>query len=144
MRVIHYLTRAAIGIIGCGIILLIGPVSAAFAQPAGDSDTDAELRKQFDDLPRRLGPDGQRGHDDVLAYIDGINARIQEDLTDPTKLPAEYVALNIQPKPWDVSDTAAMAVLLVTQFTVSNGGEEVNAQLQQAFMKRFGRSWRRP
>src|SRR4051812_24386381 len=114
-------------------------------QQLTDQDfTDEELRKQFDDLPRRLGPDGQRGHDDVQAYIDGINARIQEDLTDPTKLPAEYAALNVQPKPWDVSDTAAMAVLLVTQFTVSNGGEERNAQMRLQFQQRFGKRWRGP
>src|SRR3954463_8892991 len=114
-------------------------------QQLTDQDfTDEELRKQFDDLPKRLGPDGQRGHDDVVAYIEGINARIQEDMTDPTKLPAEYAALNIQPKPWDVSDTAAMAVLLVTQFTVSNGGEERNSQMRQAFQERFGKKWRKP
>ena len=40
-----------------------------------------------------------------------------------------------------MADTAAMAVLLVTQFTVSNGHEEVNDQLQQAFRKRFGPRW---
>jgi acyl-homoserine lactone acylase PvdQ len=115
-------------------------------QQLTDQDfTDDELRKQFDDLPKRLGPDGQRGHEDVQSYIDGINARIQEDLADPlTKLPAEYAALNIQPKPWDVSDTAAMAVLLVTQFTVSNGGEERNAQMRLEFQKRFGKRWRGP
>src|SRR4051794_7101118 len=125
---------------------LTGPDGAEMdRQQLTDQDfTDDELRKQFDDLPKRLGPDGQRGHDDVLSYIAGINARIQEDLTDPTKLPAEYAALNIQPKPWDVSDTAAMAVLLVTQFTVSNGGEERNSQMRQAFQQRFGKRWRGP
>jgi acyl-homoserine lactone acylase PvdQ len=125
---------------------LTGPDSAKMdRQQLTDQDfTDEELRKQFDDLPKRLGPDGQRGHDDVLSYIAGINARIQDDLTDPTKLPAEYAALNIQPKPWDVSDTAAMAVLLVTQFTVSNGGEERNSQMRQAFQQRFGKRWRGP
>jgi acyl-homoserine lactone acylase PvdQ len=125
---------------------LTGPDGAEMdRQQLTDQDfTDDELRKQFDDLPKRLGPDGQRGHDDVQAYIDGINARIQEDLMDPTKLPAEYAALNVQPKPWDVSDTAAMAVLLVTQFTVSNGGEERNAQMRLEFQKRFGKRWRGP
>src|SRR3954468_1257383 len=124
---------------------LTGPDGAEMdRQQLTDQDfTDDELRKQFDDLPSRLGPDGQRGHDDVLAYIDGINARIQEDLSDPTKLPAEYAALNVQPKPWDVSDTAAMAVLLVTQFTVSNGGEERNSQMRQAFQEHFGKKWRK-
>src|SRR3954467_2059582 len=125
---------------------LTGPDGASMdrSQLTDQDFTDDELRKQFDDLGKRLGPDGQRGHDDVLAYIDGINARIQEDLTDPTKLPAEYAALNVQPKPWDVSDTAAMAVLLVTQFTVSNGGEERNAQMRLEFQKRFGKRWRGP
>jgi acyl-homoserine lactone acylase PvdQ len=126
---------------------LTGPDGAEMdRQQLTDQDfTDDELRKQFDDLPKRLGPDGQRGHEDVQSYIDGINARIQEDLADPlTKLPAEYAALNVQPKPWDVSDTAAMAVLLVTQFTVSNGGEERNAQMRLEFQKRFGKRWRKP
>src|SRR3954469_6283371 len=125
---------------------LTGPDGAEMdRQQLTDQDfTDEELRKQFDDLPKRLGPAGQRGHDDVVRYIAGINARIQEDLTDPTKLPAEYAALNIQPKPWDVSDTAAMAVLLVTQFTVSNGGEERNSQMRLEFQKRFGKRWRAP
>ncbi|HEX4733667.1 MAG TPA: penicillin acylase family protein, partial [Thermoleophilaceae bacterium] len=125
---------------------LTGPDGAEMdRQQLTDQDfTDDELRQQFDDLPKRLGPDGQRGHDDVQAYIDGINARIHEDLSDPTKLPAEYAALNVQPKPWDVSDTAAMAVLLVTQFTVSNGGEERNAQMRLEFQKRFGKRWRAP
>src|SRR4051812_32531317 len=125
---------------------LTGPDGASMdrSQLTDQDFTDDELRKQFDDLGKRLGPDGQRGHDDVLAYIDGINARIQEDLTDPTKLPAEYAALNVQPKPWDVSDTAAMAVLLVTQFTVSNGGEERNAQMRLEFQKHFGKRWRGP
>src|SRR4051794_6546910 len=114
-------------------------------QQLTDQDfSDEELRKQFDDLPKKFGAEGQRGHDDVLDYIDGINQRINEDLTDPSKMPAEYVALNIQPQPWDVSDTAAMAVLLVTQFTVSNGGEERNAQMRLEFQKRFGKRWRGP
>jgi penicillin amidase len=125
---------------------LTGPDGSAMdRQQLTDQDfTDDELRKQFGDMPKRLGAEGQQAHDDVTAYIDGINARIQEDLTDPTKMPAEYVALGIRPKPWDVSDTAAMAVLLVTQFTVSNGGEELNAQMRQEFQKRFGKRWRGP
>src|SRR3954451_5235725 len=125
---------------------LTGPDGAEMdRQQLTDQDfTDEELRKQFDDLPKKFGAEGQRGHDDVLDYIDGINQRIQEDSTDPTKMPAEYAALNIQPQLWDVSDTVAMAVLLVTQFTVSNGGEERNAQMRLEFQKRFGKRWRGP
>lgn len=125
---------------------LTGPSAASQdqAQLTDQDFTDEELRKQFDDLPKKWGSAGERGHEDVVNYIAGINQRINEDLTDPTKLPAEYVALNVTPKPWDVSDTAAMAVLLVTQFTVSNGGEERNSQMRLEFQKRFGKRWRKP
>src|SRR5439155_10541809 len=125
---------------------LTGPDGASMdRQQLTDQDfTDDELRKQFDDLPKKFGADGVRGQQDVLQYIAGINQRIAEDNSDPTKLPAEYPALNITPKPWDVTDTAAMAVLLVTQFTVSNGGEERLAQMRQAFQHRFRKRWRGP
>jgi acyl-homoserine lactone acylase PvdQ len=114
------------------------------AQQLTDQDfSDKELTDQFNALPQRWGAEGQRAHDDILAYIDGINARIDEVNANPTELPAEYPALGTRPERWSVSDTAAEATLLVTQFTVSNGGEEVNALLQQAFKKRFGKSWRK-
>ena len=125
---------------------LLGPSAASddAAQLTDQDFSDQELTHQFNTLDQRFGGDGERTQDDILAYIDGINARIQEDKSDPTKMPAEYAALGTTPKRWTVSDTAAMAVLLVTQFTVSNGGEEVNAQLQQAFRKRFGKGWKKP
>src|SRR5262249_6555106 len=85
-----------------------------------------------------------RAHQDVLDYVAGINARINEDLLNPAELPAEYVALGATLKPWKVSDTVAMSTLLVTQFTVSNGSEEVNALMEDAFKQRFGKNWRKP
>src|SRR6476469_1108393 len=93
---------------------LTGPDGAEMdRQQLTDQDfTDEELRKQFDDLSTKFGPEGARGQQDVLQYVAGINQRIAEDNSDPTKRPAEYAALNSSPKPWDVTDTAAMAVLL--------------------------------
>ena len=124
---------------------LTGPGAAS-----GDSDqlTDqdfspAELTAQFNALPKRYGAAGKRAHDDILDYIAGINKRIDEVNLNKSQLPAEYPALGFNSvRRWTPADTAAEAVLLVTQFTVSNGGEEVNAELQQAFMKRFGKRWR--
>ena len=125
---------------------LTGPSAArGDADQLTDQDfSDAELTAQFEALPQRLGAEGQRVHDDIQAYVDGINARIDQVNSDPTQLPAEYPALGTRPERWTVSDSAAEATLLVTQFTVSNGGEEVNALLQQAFKKRFGKKWRKP
>jgi acyl-homoserine lactone acylase PvdQ len=114
------------------------------AQLTDQDFSPAELTKQFEDLPSRLGADGARAHQDILDYVAGINAYIDDARLNPAKMPAEYAALGVQPAPWTVADTAAEAVLLVTQFTVSNGGEERNQQIQLAFRKRFGKSWRKP
>jgi len=118
---------------------------------SGDADqltdqdfSDAELDKQFNDLPKHFGASGRHAQSDILNYIAGINARIDEVNKNPTELPAEYAALGTTPQRWTVSDTAAEAVFLVTQFTVSNGGEEVNSQMQEAFQRRFGKGWRKP
>jgi acyl-homoserine lactone acylase PvdQ len=127
---------------------LAGLTGASAAR--GDADqltdqdfSDAELTAQFNALPQRFGAEGARVRNDILDYIAGINARIDEVNQNPLLLPAEYPALGTKPARWTISDTAAEATLLVTQFTVSNGGEEVNALLQQAFKKRFGKSWRK-
>lgn len=125
---------------------LTGPDGAEMdrQQLTDQNFTDEELRSQFEALPQRFGARGVRGKQDVLDYVAGINARIAEVRDDPAKLPAEYAALNVRPADWDVSDTVAMGVLLVTQFTVSNGGEERNAEIRHEFRKRFGaRKWRR-
>lgn len=124
---------------------LIGPDGAEMdrEQLTDQNFTDEELTEQFNALPEKFGPAGARGRQDVLDYIAGINARIEEARNDPSKLPAEYPALNVQPEDWEISDSVAMAVLLVSQFTVSNGGEERNAAIRQEFRKRFGKRWRR-
>jgi acyl-homoserine lactone acylase PvdQ len=124
---------------------LIGSSAASGdAEQLTDQDfSDEELTAQFEALPQRYGADGQRAHDDLQSYVDGINARIDEVNADASKLPAEYPALGTRPERWTVADSAAAATLLVTQFTVSNGGEEVNALMQEAFRDRFGRRWRR-
>jgi hypothetical protein len=123
---------------------LIGPDGAEMdREQLTDQDfTDEELREQFDNLPAKFGETGTRGQQDILEYVAGINARIDDVKSDPTILPAEYAALNVSPDEWDVSDSVAMAVLLVTQFTVSNGGEERNAMMRLEFRKRFGKRWR--
>ncbi|HEX6461136.1 MAG TPA: penicillin acylase family protein [Thermoleophilaceae bacterium] len=115
------------------------------AQQLTDQDfSPKELTDQFNALPQKFGAEGERAHQDLLDFVDGINARITEDKLNPTEMPAEYVALGTTPAQWTVADSAAEAVLLVTQFTVSNGNEQVNAMLQQAFQKRFGSAWQSP
>jgi acyl-homoserine lactone acylase PvdQ len=126
---------------------LTGPGAAQddSAQLTDQDFSPKELTAQFNALPKRYGPAGARARKDILDYVAGINKRIDEVNANPLEMPAEYPALGIpKVKRWTPADTAAEAVLLVTQFTVSNGSEEVNAQLQLAFQQRFGKRWRRP
>jgi acyl-homoserine lactone acylase PvdQ len=123
---------------------LLGP-SAASGDAAQLTDQDfsaQELTDQFNQLPQKFGAPGARAHQDILDFVDGINAYIDQAKLDPLLMPAEYAALGAVPAPWTVADTAAEAVLLVTRFTVSNGDEQINEQLQLAFKQRFGRRWR--
>ncbi|MBW3658544.1 MAG: penicillin acylase family protein, partial [Actinobacteria bacterium] len=54
--------------------------------------TEEDYTAQLEDL-RASGPLGERAIDDLLAYTAGVNQYIQEALLDPSKLPAEYPAL---------------------------------------------------
>src|SRR3954467_1517918 len=120
---------------------LLGP-SAAQDDAAAITHQDfppAELQRQFDDLPA-LGPEAAQGRQDVLDYIAGINAYIDEARRDTSKLPAEYPALGVTPRPWTVPDTAAVAIYLVAQFTSNGGDERRAATLLSAFQQRFGRA----
>jgi acyl-homoserine lactone acylase PvdQ len=101
-----------------------------------------ELMRQYNELPSRYGAAGHRAQLDIRNFVSGINAYIKQAKTNPLLMPAEYAALGATPAPWQISDTAAEAVFLVTQFTVNDGGEEINQQLQAAFQHRFGHRWR--
>src|SRR3954453_18888257 len=118
---------------------LLGP-SAAPADATAITHQDfspEELQQQFDALPS-LGPEAAQGRQDVLDYIAGINAYIDEARRDTSKLPAEYPALGVTPKPWTVPDTAAVAIYLIAQFTANGGDERKSAALLSDFQKRFG------
>jgi acyl-homoserine lactone acylase PvdQ len=122
---------------------LLGPSAApGDSSELGNQDfSAAELTRQYNQLPVKYGAPGRRAHDDIKNYVDGINAYINQAKIDPLLMPAEYPALGATPSQWKISDTAAEAVFLVTQFTVNNGGEQINEQLQEAFRKRFGHRW---
>jgi acyl-homoserine lactone acylase PvdQ len=103
-----------------------------------------ELTQQADELPQRFGAEGAKALDALNQYVAGINARIDYDQNDPLEMPAEYAALGASPAPWTLADSAAEAVLLESQFTVSGGSQQIASELQQDFQKRFGRKWLKP
>ncbi|TME20522.1 MAG: penicillin acylase family protein [Chloroflexi bacterium] len=108
---------------------------------------EAELQQQVDLLPQRYTApfdathtDGQQVQADGLAYIDGINAYIQAALVDPTKLPAEYPALQEVPTPWTSTDIIAVATLVQAIFAVGGGNEVDSALLYSSLTGRYGQA----
>jgi acyl-homoserine lactone acylase PvdQ len=115
---------------------------------AGYSET--ELQAQVDKLPSEFPQpitvnghtesEGQQIIDDANAYVDGVNAYIQQALVDPTKLPVEYPALQIAPAPWKATDIVATATLVQAIFAVGGGDEVDSALLYQSLVNRYGQT----
>src|SRR5204863_6913163 len=72
------------------------------------------------------GPEGVAGYQDLVAYTDGVNQYINEALMDPSKMPAEYPALQQTPATWKVEDAVAIASLVRGIFGKGGGGELTN------------------
>src|SRR3954470_23720405 len=102
--------------------------------------TDADLQKQIDLAPRVYGALGTQLVERLNAYVDGINAYIDDALLDPTKLPAEYAAFGKRPEKWKGTDVIAEASLIGGIFGKGGGNEVRSALLLQALKKRFGTS----
>lgn len=79
---------------------------------------------------------------DVNSFAEGVNAWLLEAIVDQTKLPAEYAALQIVPKPWKVEDSVALATLIGGQFSVGGGGQLGNAAFLSALEDSVGASAR--
>jgi acyl-homoserine lactone acylase PvdQ len=72
------------------------------------------------------GAEGQQIHDDATAYIAGVNQYVSEATSDPTKLPAEYPALQQVPQQFKLEDVVAIASLVGGIFGKGGGGELSN------------------
>ena len=82
-----------------------------------DYYTRAEREEMVESLPGDLKTRWQ-------AYADGVNAWIGEVNSDPSKMPAEFVALGASPEPLQVHEMAAIGIFLA-RTTPSDDGEEL-------------------
>ena len=95
---------------------------------------DVFARKVFGPSERRaalLETVSPEGRAILQAYADGMNAWIEE-ATASGKLPVEYTAQGLTPRPWTVDDSVATFMFLASQFGWF-GSEELDnaAQLQE-------------
>ncbi|MQA64204.1 MAG: hypothetical protein GEU86_22735, partial [Actinophytocola sp.] len=76
----------------------------------------------------------------LQAYLDGINAYIDEATLDPGKLPAEYAALQIVPEKWELRHSIAVFVLQARDSVEGFGQELFNAGFLTDLEQRLGRT----
>ena len=102
--------------------------------------TEADLQRQVDQLDNLYGAEGKQIQDDAQAYVDGINAYIDEAKLNPNLMPGEYAAINqpTGPAPWKTTDVIATAALVGGIFGKGGGNELGSALVLQAAQKRFG------
>ena len=94
--------------------------------------TPAQAQAQVDALPKRYGADGALAKSMIDAYVKGVNAYIDAATTDPSKLPADYVAAAPDqplPKKWTDADVVSIAGLIGGIFGKGGGFEVKNAHL---------------
>src|SRR5918997_6453355 len=94
--------------------------------------TDAERAAKVDRIPDKL-----RGY--WLAFVDGINAWMDEVRSDPSKLPLEFVTFGLgPPEAWDITDSIAIADTLVETFGAGGGSEVAQADLLKFLTDKYG------
>lgn len=96
--------------------------------------TEEEFQSMLDRGPELHPVLGPQAVADVMAYADGINAFIAEARLDPSKMPAEYEALQLQLEDWVPTDTVAVASVIGSALGVGGGSELDNAEFVGALM----------
>src|SRR2546423_4579703 len=100
--------------------------------------TDADLQHQLDQAPVLYGDLGRELVSRANSFVDGINAYVDQALSNPTKMPSEYAAIGRAPTHWSPTDVIAEASLIGGIFGKGGGNEVRSAQLLQALRSRFG------
>jgi acyl-homoserine lactone acylase PvdQ len=120
---------------------LLGPSAIAddSAQLGQFDLSSAEMTREATAVARSQGELGRRALADIRQYVAGINGYISAALTNPTMLPAEYIALGATPRPWTLADTVAEAYLLIARFTVAGDGEQFQSDILSRLQRRLGR-----
>src|SRR3954466_9900736 len=103
--------------------------------------TEADLQRQVDQRPKGYEREAEVLKADLDNYVAGINRYIAEARLDPTKMPAEYAAIEQPQGPADWKGTAfvATADVLGAIFGAGGGRELPSALVLDQATKRFGR-----
>jgi penicillin amidase len=75
----------------------------------------------------------------LVAYLKGVNRRVDEVLKDPRLLPMEYLVLKFKPQHFTVVDSLAFTTALLRKFGMIGGGELRNFTALQSLTSRLGK-----
>jgi acyl-homoserine lactone acylase PvdQ len=100
--------------------------------------TEEDLQLQVDRANNVYGAEGYLLQQDLQNYVAGINQYIAEARLDPTKMPAEYAAINETLEDWKGTDVIATASLVGGIFGKGGGDEVESAEVLSAARARFG------
>ena len=119
-----------------------GRMTELFGPVPGFPESDAATRRLFyTDAERlrkleRLSP---RLRAMYHAYVDGVNDYIDEANANPSKMPQEYVTFGLGPVgPWHVTDSLAIAEMLVETFGAGGGSELEQVELLKHLLGKYG------
>ena len=103
--------------------------------------TEADLQRQVDQSPPGFAKPAAKLRADLHAYVDGINGYIAEARLDPSKMPAEYAAIDqpLGPTDWKATDTVAVATLVGAIFGAGGGSELPSALALEDARHRYGK-----
>lgn len=102
--------------------------------------TEADFEKQIAQMPRQYGAAGQQAVDDLVAYVEGINAYVAAAKADPQNLqPGEYSLLGQPMESWKPTDIIAIASLVGGIFGRGGGNELNSALTMESFVERMGK-----
>lgn len=103
--------------------------------------TKAQAQAQVDALPKEYGEQGAQAKALIDSYVKGVNAYIDATRTDPTKLPADYVAGApdaLVPQKWTDADVVSIAGLIGGIFGKGGGFEVDDAHLLTYLQGKLG------
>src|SRR3954469_6246572 len=103
--------------------------------------TEEDLQRQVDQRPKGYEREAEVLKADLDNYVAGINRYIAEARLDPTKMPAEYAAIEQPqgPADWKGTDVVATADVVGSIFGAGGGRELPSALVLDQATKRFGR-----
>lgn len=95
--------------------------------------TEDEYKAMFD----QVSAEGKKLY---MAYLKGVNRRVDEVLADSKLMPMEYLALKLKPQHFTVSDIFAFMKEVLRRFGMIGGSEMRNLNALQILTERFGKN----